>query len=434
MIEDETYDDYGVGSGKRFVIRRSQIRSLSVGVNAPPYTAVEVQGTQNTFAPNAVPPGLTNSFPGGGNAITTALAVDYDMWRNFGFKEGAPIKVPFLSDPESQCGPYASMLLSIARKNILKGTLVISGNEFMQPGEVIFLEDRGMLFYVNSVKHSMAMGTTFTTTLELTYGHTPGEYIPTVLDIIGKMIYKNKDSAQIIVQRQERAADESNMGVIQRYKNSPTLRNLGLGTMSGSDPTFDKPETAQAQANLFQPADISVINNVLSSAAYVIHSNGLAGQSTKSIIELRVYYEGTTDNDASAVDPDLYDLAGLVKQILTNGREDIVNLFNSKGSKTLALPPRNGDGSETVIIVPVNLNSHDDARSPSQKAINAARNNINNISDTSLTLSVTSSTPGVPEVTTVPKNTKIKKALLAYVIDIWMKIEQVPDNKVNGGS
>lgn len=449
MIEDETYDDYGVGSGRRFVIKRSQIRSLNIGVNAPPYTAVQVNGVLNTFSPT-IPAGFTGAFPGaGGNALTTALAVDYDMWRNFGFKEGAPINVPFLSDPESQCGPYASMLLSIARKNILRGTLVISGNEFMQPGEVIYLEDRGMLFYVNSVKHTMTMGSSYTTSLELTYGHTPGEYIPTVLDIIGKMIYKNKDSAQIVVQRQERSADESNMGVIQRYKSNPTLRNLGLGTLSGhpttahtteqlEDPdfvtdeaSFDKPATAEAQAHLFQAADIAVINNVLSSAAYVIHSNGLAGQATKSTIELRLYYEGTK---GGAVDPDLLDLAGLVKQILTNGREDIANLFNSKGSSTLSLPPKNADGTETVTIVQVDLDSHDDARSPSQKAINVARNNINNISSVELTTSVTSSTPGVPTPTAVPSNIKIKKALFAYVIDIWMKIEQVPDNKVNGGS
>ena len=447
MIEDETYDDYGVGSGNRFVIRRSQIRSLTIGTNAPPYTAVEVQGTQNTFAPNAVAPGLGGSFPGGGNAVTTALAVDYDMWRNFGFKESAVVKVPFLSDPVSQCGPYASMLLSIARKNILKGTLVISGNEFMQPGEVIFLEDRGMLFYVNSVKHSVTMGSSFTTTLELTYGHTPGEYIPTVLDIIGKMIYKNRDSAQIIVQRQERAADESNMGVIQRYKSNPTLRNLGLGTLSSAhksttthenleDPnfvteeaSFDKPASAEAQAKLFQASDISVINNVLSSAAYVIHSNGTAGQATKSKIELRLYYESSK----GTVDPDLLDLAGLVKEILTNGREDIANLFNSKGSKTLSLPSKNGDGTETVEIVQVDLDSHDDLSSPSQKAINAARNNINNIADTELTMSVTSATPGIPAITAVPKNTKVKKALFAYVIDVWIKFEQVPDNKINGG-
>lgn len=429
MIEDETYDDYGVGSGKRFIIKRAQIRSLSIGVNAPPFTACEVQGTFNTFKPgaNGEPGGLVGAFPGGGNALTTALAVDYDMWRNFGFKEGTPLKVPFLSDPESQCGPYASMVLSMARKNILRGTLVISGNEFMQPGEVIYLEDRGMLFYVNSVKHSMNVGTSFQTTLELTYGHTPGEYIPTTLDIIGKMIYKNKTTSNIIVQRQERSRDESPMGVIQRYKENPKI--FSVNTMNGSDPDFDKPETAKTLSKLFQAPDIATINNILYSAAYAIHNNGIDGHETKSTIELRLY-KGTQTVPDTGDSADLYEVASLVKQILTNGREDIADLLGSKNSKTPTLPVKNSDGTETVNIVYVDLDDSEDPRSPSQKAINIARRNINNVSSTDISKDI--ATTG--QLTKSSDAMKIKKALCAYVIDVWISIEPVDDNKINGGS
>ena len=427
MIEDETYDDYGIGSGKRFVIKRSQIRSLNVGANAPEYTSVEVQGILNTFAPEALPPGLTGSFPGGGNSMVTAMAIDYDTWRNFGFKAGNPIKVPFLSDPDTQCGPYASMLLSIARRNILRGTLTISGNEFMQPGEVIYLEDRGMLFYVNSVQHSMSMGSGFTTTLTLSYGHTPGEYIPTPLDIIGKLIYKNKETSEIIVQRQERSRDESSMGVVQRYKNNKSVLSLnGMSGMEGKDPTFDKPETAQSLANLFQTSDIAAINNVLYNAAYSIHTNNISGNTTKAKVELRIYY----NNKSGTVDPDLKALADLVKDILTNGREDIVNLFKEKNSLTPTLPKFNpgtskGDENETVKVVQVNLDEENERRTPSQKAINIARRNINNVEQKVFNSDGTASDAS--------ENLKIRRALFAYVIDIWLSIEDVPPNQINKG-
>jgi hypothetical protein len=425
MIEDETYDDYGIGSGKRFIIKSSQIRSLSIGVNAPPYTSVEVQGVLNTFSPTALPPGLAGSFPGGGNPLVTALAVDYDMWRNFGLKTEAVINAPFLSDPESQCGPYASMILSIARKNILRGKVTISGNEFMQPGEVVFLEDRGMLFYINSVSHSMNMGTSFTTSLDLTYGHTPGEYIPTTLDVIGKMIYRNKqDSSKIIVQRQESSRNESNMGIIQRYKNNPNVASLNgtTASMSGKDPTFDKPETAKSLANLFQPSDISTINNVLYNASYSINNNGAEGNPTKAVIELRLYESASLGTNVA----ELNELAELVQTILVKGREDIVNLFNAKNSKTAPLPKENKDGSLTVIIVPINLDDNNESRSPSQKAINAAKMNVKNVSSKSSFFSQLSKKDKEKESF---RGQNIKKALCEYIIDIWITFSDVKNKE-----
>ena len=38
----------------------------------------------------------------------------------------------------------------------------------------------------------------YLTTLILKYGHNPGEYIPTQLDIIGKGLYSNKHQANLL--------------------------------------------------------------------------------------------------------------------------------------------------------------------------------------------------------------------------------------------
>lgn len=351
MIEDETYDDYGPGSGTRFIIKRAQIRSLSIAENPPPWTSVEVHGIMNPYAPNAVPPGL-NSFPGGGNGLVTALAIDYDMWRNYGFKQAAVIPAPFLSDPVTQCGPYASMLLSRNRKNILRGTCTISGNEFMQPGEVVFLEDRQLLFYVASVKHNFTFGNNFTTTLELTYGHTPGEYIPTVMDMVGKMIYNNKDLAEMVVQRQDTSATEVNVGVLQLAPNTKSYdpgQSLGLGADSTAPPST------------WAAANSQVINNILYVSAPQIASSN-------SHLELRIYYD-----DKNPINSDLQNFANYARQILIG--QNMAGLNSITVTKQgLEATPLQKESVKELSETSVSLDDYDDRRSPSQAALSAARN------------------------------------------------------------
>lgn len=419
MIEDESYDDYGIGSGKRYVIKRSQIKSIRISENPPPYTAIEVQGVLNPFAPNALPPGL-NSFPKNGNGLVTAMAVDYDMWRNYGFKETAVINVPFLSDPNSQCAPYASMLLSKNRKNILQGTLVISGNEFMQPGEVIFLEDRGMLFYVNSVKHSINMGASFTTTLELTYGHTPGEYIPTMMDVIGKMIYKNKDIADLTVQRQDSSSNDVNIGVVQRYKENSTVASIFNGSKSSPGTNLEIPptnevvttDTVQKISSLFTKNDAQAINNILYTTSYLLNANETKGNNVRAKVQLRIYYDDTMGSPNT----DLSDLADVVKQLLIGERDDLDKILGPNKNPSI---PSNTNGEPNVEVIAVNLSASDNRYSPSQKAIDAARNQIANVS----TIIVGSPTTG--ELKVSQENDKLRKALFSYIVDCWISIEPI---------
>lgn len=381
MIEDETYDDYGPGSGSRFIIKSSQIKNVQISANPPDFTMVEVQGVLNPFAPNALPEGL-NSFPDNGNGLVTAVAIDYDSWRNYGFKNAATIRVPFLSDPNSQCAPYASMILSRNRKNILRGTVTISGNEYMQPGEVVYLEYRNLLFYVNSVKHNFAFGSSFTTTLELSYGHTPGEYIPTTLDVIGKMIYNNRDVAGYTIQRQANSGNESNLGVILKDVNT----NVSL---SSSDTEV---------ANSFSAFNSQTINNILYTAAYVINANNTKGNNIIAKVELRIYFD-----DANPINSELNNFAESVKSILTGKNSDLNNKITNQSFD-----------EENVIITPINLGNAADRRSPSQKAIDAARNQISSNSITS-NFTNENSTPGAD---------KIRTALFGYIVDCWLIFTQ----------
>jgi hypothetical protein len=416
MIEDETYDDYGLNSGQRYIIKRSQIKSINISINPPPYTAVEVQGIINSFVPNG-PASLVGGFSGQGNGMTTALAVDYDMWRMYGFKEGAPVSVPFLNGHISQCAPYASMLLSRNRKNILRGSVTISGNEFMQPGEVVFLEDRQLLFYVTSVRHNFTFGTTFTTTLELSYGHTPGEYIPTVTDMIGKMIYNNKDSADTIVHRQESSANELSVGVILR------------GAKSSVNKIGDASQTNQLTPNgfstSFSAANSQTINNLLYNTRYLINSNDVKGNNAKATIELRIYFDNQNEADA-----DIYAYAQQIEALLIGQNETALNAFATvqQGNSPEPLP------YGTTKVVKVNLDDQGDTdrRSPSQKAINAARNykQANPMNGGGASDPGNNDDGGIGTGSSDPlgRTTKddIRTALFKYVVDCWVSIEQVP--------
>ena len=182
MIEDESYDDLGPGSGNRYVIKNIDIISQNISENRPAYTSIEVTGRLGDLfvQNNDLPPDL-NVFQNG-NALVTAAAVDYDLWRMYGISLPQSVDAPYLSDPNTQCAPYAVSLLNRVRKEIFSGTLEIVGNEYQQPGEVIYLENEDLLFYIESVSHNFDFSGRFTTTLRITHGHNPGEYIPTVFD------------------------------------------------------------------------------------------------------------------------------------------------------------------------------------------------------------------------------------------------------------
>jgi hypothetical protein len=414
MIEDESYDDYGPGSGTRYVIKRAQIRNISISENAPPYTMVEVHGTLPFFAENEGPPGL-NAFPGQGNALVTAIAVDYDMWRNYGYKDPYPINVPFLTDPVSQLGPYASMILSRNRYNILRGTLTISGNEFMQPGEVIYLEDRNLLFYVTSVSHSLSQGSGFTTTLELSYGHPIGEYIPTVMDSIGKLIYKNQEATNTIIHRQDSSANEESLGVIQLDGKSPKT------------PTLNVKSDDQNNTNSYISTNKAVIDNLLYTSAYVINANETSGNNVKASIQLRIYYD-----NKHPINSHILDQANMAQQILIGQAQSL------NSSATMNRPHQNNSlPDNTVNIVQINLDNENDRRSPSQKAIDAARDQVSSASipmiqapsELQAQNSISSSTTAANMTSVL--NDQLRIALFSYIVDCWIIFEQVPTEIAN---
>lgn len=306
MIEYEDVDDLGPQSGRRFVITSDRIVNLTISENPPPYTMVSVNGLfgQGFTDP---PGGLKTSNDG--NAVTSAYAVDYDMWYQYGFRVPKAIEAPFFSDPDIHCAPYAVAALLEARKNILQGSVVVTGyNEYYQPGDVVYIEDRNLLFYVKSVSHSVTYGN-LSTTLELIYGHSPGEYIPTMLDIVGKVLFGAKGFFnQHRTERTEMLGSAKSLGALT-FAQTLQVEN---GLFPQSRISIDDDPMFLLLSGRYGERNKGIMSNVLFAISGSL--NQVHFQNQKSRIKL-VYYKTT---DSYSFYSDMSVIAIAVKEWLLN--------------------------------------------------------------------------------------------------------------------
>ena len=178
LIQDDTRNLLGYGSGKRLIITDDKLITATISEDPPAFTSVGVKGD----APLGIGSSLNQATD---NMYFWAGATDFDMWRQYGY-DSTDVETPFLSDVEGQCRPYAMLLLAIEKANVNKASLTVVGNEFYQPGDTVYLQANGMLYYVTTVSHRFTYGSSFETTLKLNYGHPPGHYLPSPLDVIGQ--------------------------------------------------------------------------------------------------------------------------------------------------------------------------------------------------------------------------------------------------------
>jgi hypothetical protein len=185
LLEDDSNDFLGPGSSKRFIIYDSQIISYDFKESdANVHCRVDVTGQQDLLGEQ---PGQVGQVP-----ILWAGATDFDLWKQYGWRQLSSVNKPYFKNAEKQCAPYALMLLSIQRRDAVRATVTVVGNEYYQLGDVVYINSKDLLYYVYGVSHNASFTGTFTTTLDLRYGHALGEFIPTPLDVIGKHLIKNQ--------------------------------------------------------------------------------------------------------------------------------------------------------------------------------------------------------------------------------------------------
>ena len=390
MIENEAYDDYGVGSGGRYVIHNYQILSMEIAENAPEFTTIEVSGLlapilgqSNNIA------GLNNSFPQGGNGAITAAAVDYDLWRMYGWRPTPPVQVPFLSNPQTQCAPYAASLLSRARRTIFTGSIVLAGNEFMQPGEVVYIEDEDLLFYVSNVSHEIDYGHKYTTRLTLTYGHNPGEYIPTSLDVIGKMVYNTTANlnSNYANYRQSNVFNESSLGTI--------IINAGQSDITG------------ITGGSYGGFNTKIISNIMYVANSSLSQNVILGSNMQPVVEIRLYY----DSSVGSVDGGLMAQATNLQSILTGTAAINTTSTNINVENFLNI--------QNIAITTVDISDKSQHRLPTQSAWDLSRNAANN------------TTTGTPSTTDA---SKIQQTMFMLILDCVMVFTNVSSTATASGA
>jgi hypothetical protein len=210
LVEDDFNDFLGPGSSKRFVIYDEQlINSTFTESDNGVVCRVDVNGQQDYLGEG---PGIQGGIPN-----IWAGATDFDLWRQYGWRSDGPVTKPFFKDSELQCAPYALMLLNRARKNTVTGQITVVGNEYYQLGDVVYVNSRDMLYYVNRVSHSFDYNSnSFATTLDLCYGHPLGEYIATPLDVIGKNLIKTQRNFNLRTTKRQTATSNkgTSLGVV----------------------------------------------------------------------------------------------------------------------------------------------------------------------------------------------------------------------------
>jgi hypothetical protein len=374
MIEDETYDEYGPGSGNRYVIKEVQILSIDLEFNEPEFNAIQVNGlfgqdiNAGGYAPAANELDFSNGIFSGGNQLVTATSVNYDSWYQFGFRAGQVVQAPFLSNPESQCAPYAVALLNKASKKIRSGSVKIAGyNEYYQPGDVVFLEDWNLLFYVNAVNHNFSYGN-LTTTLSLEYGHFPGEYIPTHLDIAGSILYSSQSYASYYKSlRTNDIPGSVSLGAIIAQTASEPIDSILSGPIGNQN--------------------LNILMKTLATASGIVNPTALVNR--KAVIYLRIYSEiGAVQTGAS-----------FIKEWFQNPQQNTPSgILDANKNQQYKI------NSDNIIIEFVDLNNSQ--LSPSQAAVGVARNLID---------------------TQAVNNETLFGVIETKVIDMWLVYEAVKE-------
>ena len=225
LVEDDDKHVLGHKSSKRFVIGDEDLYGYTFTDNPPSATHYSVAGTDALV-------GESGGKIAGGFPLYLAFGVDFDLWRQYGFRSEKPVEKPFLWDAEKQCAPYAMMLLTRERKNMVRVSANVKGNEFYQLGDVAYMTDLQQLFYAYTVSHNISYEGSFGTTLDLRYGRSPGEYIPTPLDIIGKSLSNKNNKQGAFRVRRQRQKNDTLLGTI-KFPNGQSDISALLGGRHG---------------------------------------------------------------------------------------------------------------------------------------------------------------------------------------------------------
>lgn len=291
FIENDLANLDGPRSGKRFIIEDGVIINSGFSHNPPLFTQQRVQGSVDFLPPS---PGSIGSVPS-----LTAVATDFDSWRQYGFRADQTKYRPDMTSAELQCAPYAALLLTTQRRKIHAGRVTLMGNEHYQLGDNVYVSYRGMIYYVTGMSHEINLNNgTFTTSLDLEYGRAVGDIIPTPIDIAGAIptgasaIAKNYRSETSVDNRSRRTSTGASVINLGTLHANPVLRQQFLATRTGLSAGG-----ASGVANAFIKSNERALQNVVLRA----RARTVMAPDTESYIEVRGYYVDTKTASQSQI-------------------------------------------------------------------------------------------------------------------------------------
>lgn len=80
---------------------------------------------------------------------------------------------------------YAKSLLQRLLASKYQGQITITGRAEINPGMPVYIPLRNKIYYLETVDHDLVFGNQYTTTLNLSYGRAPWEFLPEILDFAG---------------------------------------------------------------------------------------------------------------------------------------------------------------------------------------------------------------------------------------------------------
>ena len=274
LVENDLANTDGPGSSKRFIIDDGTIIQSGFSHNPPEFTQAIVTGTVDFISSDGEIAGIP---------VLTAVATDFDSWRQYGFRQPQTINRPDMTSAEQQCAPYARLLLSNQRRKMHAGSVTLMGNEHYQLGDNVYISYRGMIYYVTRVSHSVNLGSgSYTTTLDLEYGRAVGDIIPTPLDLAGAV----PTGASAIAKNYRSETSVNNAD--RRVAAGPTIVNLGTVHLN---PVLKQKAIRDGHSSASIDSTFLASNSrALQNIALRARARTIIAPDTDSYIEVRGYY------------------------------------------------------------------------------------------------------------------------------------------------
>jgi hypothetical protein len=108
---------------------------------------------------------------------------------------------------------YAKAMLQRLLANKMQGQITLTGRAELDPGYPVYIPFRNMIYWVETVEHSLQFGGRYETTIHLSYGHKPWESIAEVITQSFDMIHSTDGHIRIEREKSTGQPQTNNRGV-----------------------------------------------------------------------------------------------------------------------------------------------------------------------------------------------------------------------------